>query len=230
MIKFVFRWLFRLLVLAIVLTVAAVLLKDTIIKSLTASALSKRTGLEVRIGQMEVGLMTPTVTMERVVIYNSAEFGGAAFLEIPELHFRYDLHDARRRVTHLELLRLHIHEINVVESDRGKTNLLEVLNRVVPGGFGLGPIKGSGKIEHFKGIDTLNLTVDRVKYLSLRNPRHNQDVEVGIKNDLIQNTRTQQDIAAIVMKIFLRAGITIFHDSPVRASTNRTIAPMRAVN
>lgn len=220
MIRFVFRWLFRLLILAIVLAVAAILLKDPIIKSLTTASVSRKTGLEVRIGQMEIGLLTSTVDLANIVFYNSAEFGGAPFLEIPDLHIEYDLRDARRHETHFNLMRLRISEINIVESKAGKTNVFELLNRVVPGGFALTKPRGSGKIQHFKGIDTLNLSVSRVKYTSLRNPKHDQDTEVAIKNDIIQNVRTEQDIAAVVLKIFLRAGITIFYDSPIRASTN----------
>jgi hypothetical protein len=222
MIRFIFRWLFRLLLLGIVLAVAAILVKDTIIKSLVTTAVARKIGLPVKIGVMEVGLLTPTVSLENIVIYNSAEFGGAPFLEIPELYIEYDLRDARNRETHFHLMRLKMREINIVESAQGKTNLFELLKRVVPGGFSLHRPKGSRKLEHFRGIDVLNLSVDHVKYTSLRNPRHNQETAVAIRNDIIQNVSTEQDISAILLKIFLRAGITIFYDAPVRASTNHT--------
>jgi hypothetical protein len=214
MIRFIFRWAFRLLILMIVLVVALILLKDTIARNMFEASFRRRTGLEIKMNNFELGLMRPTVSLDHVVIYNSAQFGGSPFLDIPDLHIEYDVREALQGETHLKLLRLNIREINIVEDRKGRTNLIDVLNQSIPGGFRIPKGKDSGKIEHFKGIDTLNLTVAHVKYTSLRNPRHNEDADVAIRNDIVQNVRTEQDIAAVVLKIFLRAGITVFYDAP----------------
>lgn len=121
--KFLFRWAFRFLILAIVLLVAALLLKDAVIKSVAESRLRQSLGLEVRIGKMEVGLLTPTVSIEGLRVYNPPEFGGSPFLDIPELHVEYDQNAATRGAARLKLLRLNVAELNVVRNAAGQTNL-----------------------------------------------------------------------------------------------------------
>ena len=56
--KRLFRWLFRLLILAIVLLVALVLLKDIIIKAVVEARLREATGMSVTIERLELGLMS----------------------------------------------------------------------------------------------------------------------------------------------------------------------------
>ena len=90
MIKWLFRWLFRLLILLVVLVVAAILLLDTIAREVTEHRLQQQTGLEVRIGRMRVGILEPKLTIENLVIYNSAGFGGSPLLDAPELHVECD--------------------------------------------------------------------------------------------------------------------------------------------
>src|SRR5271154_6271244 len=88
--RWLFRWLFRLLILLVVLLVAALLLLDTIIREVVENRIQHETGLETRIGKMRVGLLDPRVTIENLVIYNRADFGGGTLLEVPEIHIECD--------------------------------------------------------------------------------------------------------------------------------------------
>jgi len=45
--------------------------------------------MDARIEKMEVGLATPTVNLEGLKLYNTADFGGGTFLEMPELRVEY---------------------------------------------------------------------------------------------------------------------------------------------
>ncbi len=87
--KWLFRWLFRLLILLIVLVVAGVLLLNPIAKEITEYRIKRETGMDVKIGNLEVGILNPGVTIENLVLYNSAEFGGAPFIDLPELRVEY---------------------------------------------------------------------------------------------------------------------------------------------
>src|SRR3954466_6450091 len=89
MIKFIFRWAFRFLILAIVLVVALLLLKDQILRSVVESQIRKATGMDVKIGALQVGLTRPVFNLENFVLYNTAEFGGGPFLDVPELHLEF---------------------------------------------------------------------------------------------------------------------------------------------
>lgn len=226
MIKFVFRWAFRLVLLAVVLAIGLLLLKDNIARNLTEERIRRETGFDAKIGKLEFSMLSPRVTLENVVIYNPAEFGGSIFLNIPDLHFEYSRKQLALGKIHLSLLRIHLSEFHIVENQHGRTNLVDVLHKVAP--ELLGSPARPGDRYTFAGIDTLNLSLDEVRYTNLRIPKRNQEVKLALKNDLTQNVRTEQDVAGILFKVLLRAGITIYADqSPapkrMQAATNGTI-------
>lgn len=213
MIKFVFRWAFRLVLLAVVLVIGLLLLKDTLIKSLLERQLRQRTGLPARMEKMEVGLMTPTIAIQNLVLHNASEFGGSVFLDIPDLYLEYHPNDLPFGKMRLKLLRLQLREISIVENLQGQTNLVNFLTEVAPRAQG-GKGEGSDGWFELSGIDLLNLSVGRVRYENLRLPRRNQDVQLNLQNQIIPNVRSEQDLTALLLKILLRAGITIYADSP----------------
>src|SRR6185503_5385568 len=128
--KTFFRWTIRIVVtlvfLLIVLAVVGVLLKDIIAKSLAERNLRDNTGMDAKIEKMEVGLMTPTVNLEGLKLYNNPDFGGKTFLEMPELRMEYVPDDIRGGKLHLKTVRLHIAEVHIVKSKDGRTNFEEV--------------------------------------------------------------------------------------------------------
>jgi hypothetical protein len=210
-IKFVFRWAFRAVLLATVVAIGLLLLKDNIARNLTEDRIRRDTGFDAKIGNLEFSLFSPRVTLENVVLYNPAEFGGSIFLSAPDLHFEYNRKQLALGKLHLTLLRLHVKELHIVESQSGRTNLVDVLQKTAPELLGGVPSKDRYS---FAGIDTLNLSLDEVRYTNLRAPKRNQEVKLGLKNDLTQNVRTEQDVAAILFKVLLRAGITFYANTP----------------
>jgi hypothetical protein len=209
-IRFVFRWAFRLLLLAIVLAVAAVLLKDTVARNLAEQRIRRETGFDAKIGKLELSLFAPVIRLENLILYNPAEFGGSAMMDVPDLHLEYDRGKLALGRLHLKLLRLNLRELHIVESHAGRTNLIDLLHKVAPDALG-----DSGKTNHndnFAGIDMLNLSIGKVRYTNLRLPRRNQEINLALRNEIIPNVRSEQDLADILFKILLRAGITIYWD------------------
>ena len=216
MIKFVFRWAFRFLLLAVVLAIGMLLLKDNIARNLTEERIRRETGFDAKIGKLEFSLFSPRVTLENVVLYNPPEFGGSIFLNAPDLHFEYDRSKLALGKLHLTFLRLTLDEFHIVENQHGRTNLIDVLHKVAP--EILGSAAGSGDRYTFGGIDTLNLSIDQVRYSNLRLPKRNQEIILAMKNDLTHNLKTEQDVAAVLFKVLLRAGITVYAEqSPAPA-------------
>ena len=211
MIKFVFRWAFRLLVLALVLVIGLVLLKDTLIKEFTQRRIQRETGLQVRIGAMQTALFNSTVSIQDLVIYNPAEFGGGPFLDVPDLHLQYDYGNVGTDGFKLKLLRLDVRELSIVENNEGQTNILAILHKVAPDLLAKDEKDGTGT-PGFGGIDMLNLSVGKVRYVNLRNPRRDQEVDVRMRNAIIQNIRTGDDMAGVFLKVLVQAGITIYFD------------------
>jgi len=211
-IKFVFRWAFRLLLLAVVLGIGFLLLKDNIARSITEERIRRDTGFDAKIGKLEFSLFAPRVRAENVVLYNPAEYGGSVFLDIPDLHVEYDRGRLALGKLHLTLLRLNLREFHIVESQHGRTNLVEILRKTAP--EMIGAAAGSRLTEYvFDGIDTLNLSVGTVRYTNLRLPKRNQVSKLDLNNDLTHNVRTEQDLTALLFKVLLRAGIPIYTDS-----------------
>lgn len=213
MIKFVFRWAFRLLVLAIVLVVGLLLLKDTIARSTLEKRIRSRTGFEVKMGRVELALLRPVFSVDHLKLYNPPEFGGGLFADIPDLHLEYVPRDVPFKGIRLKLLRLDLRELNIVQNGAGRTNLVDFMSRAASE-VEKGATAKSNSDNLLNGVDLLNLSIGSVSYTDLKNPKRNQKIQVGMSNEIVKNVRSEQDIAAILFRAFLKAGITIYVDEP----------------
>jgi hypothetical protein len=222
MIKFIFRWAFRFLILAIVLVVAILLLKDQILRSIAETQIRKATGMDVKIGGLHVSLTEPIFNLENFVLYNTAEFGGGTFLDVPDLHLEFYPNAAKRELR-FKLVRMNVRELNIVENLQGRTNLTSVANALES----LQTDRTNAHEAVFKGIDTLNLSVGKIRYINMRMPKRNQEINLALQNEIVQNVRSWDDIAAILFKVLLRAGFSIYFDQPVapRPTTNLPTKP-----
>src|ERR1700691_3839758 len=88
------RWVVRiglgLLLLGIVMVAAVFLERDASARNLLISRVRSATGMETRIDSVRVGLLSPTMTIEGLKLYNTPAFGGALALDIPKLQLDYD--------------------------------------------------------------------------------------------------------------------------------------------
>jgi hypothetical protein len=224
--RFIVRWLFRLMILAIVLVVAAVLLKDSLLKSWAERRLSQETGLEVRIGRLESGLLTPTLTLQDFRIYNPPEFGGGPMVDFPEVHFQWDPSALARRCFHLRLARIHLSEFTIVRGKNGNSNF-DFLSRKLPALKNLDqklPDLGGWT---FTGIDTLNLTVERLRIIDLAHPGHPFEQNLGLRNEVIQNVRSFSDVMTRLTTKVIEQSLPAFLNANPKS---RSPAPNRATN
>src|SRR5688572_31085899 len=222
MIKFIFRWGFRFLILAIVLVVALILLKDQIIKNVAENQIRKSTGMDVKIGAMHVGLTRPVFNVENFVLYNTAEFGGGTFLDVPDLYLEMKP-DAAKGELRFKLVRMNVRELNIVENMQGRTNISSVAGALDT----LQRERTNRNEAVFKGIDTLNLSVGKIRYINMRMPKRNQEINLALQNEIVLNVRTWEDMAAILFKVLLRAGVSIYFDAPPRTATNQPAVKRR---
>jgi uncharacterized protein involved in outer membrane biogenesis len=217
--KTLFRWAFRLFILLIVLIVAAILLLDTAARAFVEYQLGKDTGLEVKVGHVNVGLLHPIVTIENLVIYNKAEFGGSPFIELPELHVEYDLDALRSRRLHCKLLRFNLAELNLVEDKQGRRNfesLLARANAPAPGAQPkshppMGP--ASWQKLGFSGIDTLNLSLGKATYLHMKQPDKVDELKINVNHQVFTNIKTEQDFSGALLMAFLKSGANLMQSN-----------------
>jgi hypothetical protein len=208
MIKFVFRWAFRLLVLAILLVVAGVLLLDPIARELAERRLRASTGMDARIGRLKVGLVNPRITFEDFKLYNTAEFGGAPFIDLPELHVEYDPEALAARKLHFTLVRFHLAEVNIVVNQAGHTNTTALKARLEGQAAARPDLAGAGF--EFEVIDTLNFTLGAGRFTDLRNAAFNRTFEIGLTNQVVHNVRSERDLLTAAIIIMARKGLSLF--------------------
>jgi uncharacterized protein involved in outer membrane biogenesis len=211
--RFLVRWTFRIFVLLVVLAVALILLKDTLLKSLAENRIRAGTGMDARIGKLELGLLAPKLTIQELKLFNPADYGGSPFVDVAELHLEYDLAALSLRKLRFKLVRLSVTEINIVETRTGQTNLLALLEKIEASAPSERPYSISGINFGFGGIDILNLTIDKVRQVSLRNPAQRAEFDLGLRNEIITNITTTSQLSTIIMNVLLKKGITITQTS-----------------
>ncbi len=216
-IRFVFRWAFRCLILSIVLIVGLLLLKDTIARSFAEQQIRRTTGFDAKVGKVRLGLIEPRIDIEGLVIYNPVEFGGSPLIDAPDIHVEYVPTELAARKVHLKFLRLNIREMNIVQNN-GRTNLLEWASKAPTGA---GDSRSSGGGYSFSGIDLLNLTVGKVRYTDMQHPKRSQEVQLKLENRLERNVRSPDEIVNLLLKEIFRTGITIYVDDRPRPKSAR---------
>jgi uncharacterized protein involved in outer membrane biogenesis len=201
-IKWFIKWTFRLIVLLVVMAVVLILSLDAIVKAVVVQQVRAATGMEAEIGTLDVGLLSPVFSMRDLKVYNSAEYGGTPFVNMPELFVEYDRWALLKLKLHITLLRLNLAEVNVVRSDTGKTNVVNGVPRIPPR-------QRADLARWFGGIDVLNLSLGKAKYVDLKNPQANRQVTLNMKNAIFKNLKTVQDVQGALFLLSLRSNLAM---------------------
>ena len=216
MLKWLFKWGLRFLLLAIVLGVVFLLSLDSILRQVVEHNLRNQKdmhGMRAEIGKFHFGLFEPVIEIKNLQLYNPPEFGGTPFLNIPEIYVEYDRAALRnRREIHITLLRFNLGELDVVKSQDGQTNLL-AFGMALPTKKTAGSAPGSSPSAadlkqlgvEFKGIDCLNVSVGTFKYLDLQDSKNNREQKIGLENCVITNVTSMADLFGLGVVVGLRS-------------------------
>jgi len=209
MIKWLFKWLFRLFLLAVVSIVILLLSLNSILRVWVEHRIRAQTGMDAEIGRFSLGLTEPTVTIQNLKLYNPPGFGGTPFLDIREIHVEYDRAALARHELHLTLLRFNLGELDIVKNEAGRTNIFSLgvtwPSKKSGGGNGAADFKKQTGFE-FKSIDVLNVSVGTAKFIDLKDQRLNRAQEIGLENCVIKNVESRADLAGLGLLIALRGG------------------------
>ena len=160
--------------------------------------------MDVQIGMVDVGLLTPTITIEGLKLYNTADFGGSIFIDMPELHLEYDPFAFRSGQLHFKLVRLNLAELALVQDKKGRLNVqdLEKKSRHETSS------RKSSSAENIKftGIDTFNLTLGKFRLSNLATG-HEAEIDFGIKNQITRNVRSQADLSGLSLLLAAQAAM-----------------------
>jgi hypothetical protein len=202
--KWLFKWALRIVVLCIVAVVLLLVFKDSILRLTLEYRIRADTGMDVKIGRVSTGLSS--VTIENLKLYNTPEFGGTEFLIIPELHIEVDPDALAQQKLQIKLMRFNLAELDVVKNQAGQTNLVTMLAKMPKGKLAPHGIHVGGKKFEFEGIDVLNLSLGRTRFIDLKNHNNDRDVAINIDNQVFQNVKTEGDVYGIMLIIWLRSG------------------------
>src|SRR6185437_3138981 len=119
--KWLFKWAFRVIALAILAVVLLLVFKDTILRKVGEHQIRVETGMDVKIGRFSSGLFSPVVTIENLKLYNTPQFGGTEFLIVPELHVELDAEALAAHKLKIKLVRFNLAELDVVKNQAGQT-------------------------------------------------------------------------------------------------------------
>ena len=211
--KRIFKWLLGLFLAAVALAIVAVIVLflsyNSILRAEIERQIRAQTGMDAEIGKFKVSLFSPTVEVRNFKLFNTANFGGTPFLDIPEIHVEYDRAALARRELHFTLVRFNLGELDIVKNQAGQTNIF-LPNLKSPGGKSGG---GGNALANFKkqsgldftGIDQLNVSIGQVKYVDLNDQRNNREQTIGIDSLVIPNVKSQTDLLALAADIALRS-------------------------
>ena len=210
--KRIFKWLLGLFLAAVALAVVAVIVLFLSYNSLLRVAMERQiraqTGMDAEIGKFKLALFSPTVEVQNFKLYNTADFGGTPFLDIPEIHIEYDRLALAKHEIHLTLMRFNLGELDIVKNEAGQTNIFS-LGVTLPDKKSSGVAAAEFKKQtgfEFKSIDVLNVSVGTAKYIDLKDQRNNRTQKIGIENLPLRNVKSAADLAGLGVLVGLRSG------------------------
>lgn len=205
MIKWFIKWVFRLVLLAVALAVALLLSLNSILRVLIEHNIRRQTGMDAEIGRVEAGWTEPTFEIRDLKIYNSPGFGGTPFLDIPEIHIEYDRAALLKNELHLTLLRLNLQELDIVQSRKGDINVFRLEEAPKKAGGIPAPCFKEETGYDFKGIDALNVSFNRIKFIDLQNRHNDREQTIGLQNCVVPDVKSAKDLAGLLLLIDLRS-------------------------
>jgi uncharacterized protein involved in outer membrane biogenesis len=206
--KFIFKWLFRLFILAVVLVVILLLSYNSILRVVIEHNIHAQTGMDAEIGSFKLALTSPTIKIQNFKLYNSRDFDGAPFLDIPEIYVEYDRAALMRREIHITLMRFNLGEFDIVKNQAGQTNIFALgvtLPKKQPVGNQTAVNFKKQTGYDFKGIDVLNVSIGKVKFIDLKNPQNSREQTIDLESVPVPNVKSPADLAGLAVFIELRS-------------------------
>ena len=149
----------------VVIFVLLLVFKNILIKMAIEQGTKKATGLELTIGNMDVGLLASKVDVTDMRLLNPAGFPDKVMIDIPKLLVDVELASFFKQRAHVETLELNLNELMVVRNKDRKLNIAALKSVSEQQEKGKKPVEQK---EEKKGmqviIDKLILKIGKVTY------------------------------------------------------------------
>ena len=205
MIRWIFKWLLRLVLLAVVLIAVFLLSLNSILRAVMEHNIRAQTGMDAEIGRVKFGLIEPTIEIQDLKIYNPPSFGGTPFLDIAEIHAEYDRLALAQKKIHFTLLRFNLAELDIVKNRDGQMNIRALAGKSKAKAGAATPSFKQQTGYDFREIDALNVSFNKAKYIDLQNPKNNRVQTIGLQNCVVPKVKSANDLAGLFLLIDLRS-------------------------
>lgn len=225
--KKLIKWVFGILILLVILIGGLLFFRDSIAKSVAEKQIRAETGMDATIGKFHIGLVDPVVTIENLRIYNPPGFLHPRFVDIPEIHVEYDRGALFSRKLHFTLVRFNMADVSVDENADGKTNLEFLQEKQKQKAASTSKAKSEPAME-FVGIDTLVLTLGRVRFSSVKHPERDKEINLDVRNTELKNVKSAKDFSGLIVSIMLKNGVNFLGEGVSAAADAATGAVKNA--
>ena len=83
--------------------------------------------------------------------------------------------------------------------------MFRILNKVQTRGSGNGGVPKILKDFPFTGIDVLNLTLGKARYVDLKEAANNREFNLNIQDQVFRNVKSGADVSGILLLLWLRS-------------------------
>ncbi len=207
-------WFFKILwwltFVVIVFTIIVIANRQWLAREWVEQHIRAATGLEPETGDFSFSVLDPEVTLGNFRLYNSTDYGGTQFMDVPELHIEYDRAALRRHELHITFMRVNVNELDVVKNENGTTNIFSLAHIVAPAkSAGGGRAFALPNGWRFTGIDFMNVSIGTAKFVDLKNQSRNHAWKLNIENQTIVGVKSPADLAGLESLIWLRGGYLV---------------------
>ncbi len=201
-------------VLGFVAAVVLLLVARNLIIRLGAKAVVHRVlGVDMDIGNLDVGLFRSDLRIEGLVVHNPEGFGKEPLADVPLIHVDYELGSLLSGKPHCTLVELEIHDVQAVQNGAGDWNLMKI-KALAEGEKGdkkdeekKEPEAPSKKLE--MQIDKLVLTLGQATYTELDKSgavESQKVIKIGLDHEVFEDLKSPEEIAQLVGWKVAKAG------------------------
>ncbi|MBM3254949.1 MAG: hypothetical protein FJZ08_01430 [Candidatus Omnitrophica bacterium] len=183
--------LISILALSICAVVLVVVARNFIVKMAVTQGIEALAGVKVQVQKINIGLLSPSVGVDSLKIYNPSGFAGELMADIPQIYVNYDLWGLLGNRVHLKKVKIEIEELAAVLNEQGKLNFSSLAL--------LMPKPGGAKPPEVK-IDELFLKIGRVGYKTMQ-------FNLNFEETFYDVTDPSKVAGDILKKILSRIGI-----------------------
>jgi uncharacterized protein involved in outer membrane biogenesis len=196
--KKLFKWAFRLVVLALALVAVVILFRNPLLRITAEQRVRQETGMETILGRVRIDLRSPVVRLENVRLISPAEFGGRLFLDLPEVRLEYDTVALLFRRIRLRRVEFRLDEVRIVRTAQGRTNLDHLRERLAQGRLASQLADWHWK---YDGTERVTFALGRLSYHDAREPEKSEAVRVGVRGVTLKPLKSGEDLCIALARL-----------------------------